>query len=418
MRARERLKGLVILMFKKPKEGAFLSLLALVAALSFSIALFEIFFVIFLSFVLLSFTKEKSFGIYRNLFFLCAALYVLANLVSFFQTDYWYTSLRGMIKVLKNVLLCMGAYAVVDSTEKLKRVFQCFLFTAVVIGIDACFQGWLGRDLILGRGMTPFHGETQRLTGPFRHANDFSAYLSLLFILFAGIADNGFRIFSKKKYVLFMAGFVVTFICLLGTYSRGAWFAVAVSFFAMVFYKRSRWLVLLAVLAVGGAALFSPPLLKERFLSSFDRQSSTVIERKELWGESLRMIRERPYFGWGINTYARHEPRYKSPDVKSDNQYAHNGYLQMAAEIGWIGLGSFVFVIGGFLAQTLRAFWDSRGEGALRAIGTAFTFAVFSFLLHSLTDTNLHSILLVNTLWLVMGLALAAGRLYEGTVSA
>ena len=137
------------------------------------------------------------------------------------------------------------------------------------------------------------------------------------------------------------------------------------------------------------------------------------MERVELWKESLRMICARPWLGSGVNTYARVEPLYKNKSSHTDFQYAHNGYLQIAAETGLAGLASFLAAVTYFLWVSLRAFLDCKLP-FLRISGLALVFGVFSFLIHSATDTNLHSTPLVNTLWVVMGLTWSAAEIARG----
>ena len=164
-----------------------------------------------------------------------------------------------------------------------------------------------------------------------------------------------------------------------------------------------------AALVLAGLAgfLFSPAELRHRMVSLGNAKDGTVLERKELWGESLRMIQKSPVLGLGLNTYARNEPLYKPKDIHTDFQYAHNGYLQMAAETGLFGLLSFLAVVVYFLIAALAAFFKNPatflGNG-----GSGFVFGVLAFLTHSATDTDLHSLLLVNLLWLAMGVAWAA----------
>ena len=122
------------------------------------------------------------------------------------------------------------------------------------------------------------------------------------------------------------------------------------------------------------------------------------------------MIQKSPFLGLGVNTYAKNEPFYKDADSKIDDQYAHNGYLQMAAEIGGLGLLSFLAVIVCLYILTLGVFVRS-GTVFLKRTGLAFLSALFSLLIHSAADTDLQSLLHINTLWLGMGLALAAGDL-------
>jgi O-antigen ligase len=281
---------------------------------------------------------------------------------------------------------------------------------AFVINIDAVIQGICGVELLRQRSMTAYSGDTKRLTGPFSHANNFSAYLSFTSLLFLEAVHEGKKVFPRTRYAFFLLGFFITLLCLVGTYSRGAWFAVGLTFLLYALVKRS-WTLLFMIVVIGvWGVFFSPPLVKNRIVTLTDVKGGSVFERRELWGESLRMVEKSPWLGLGVNTYARNEPLYKAPDSQTDYQYAHNGYLQMMAEIGWLGLVSFLGMISYFFMASLRAFRKAF-DPFLKMAGTALLFAIFSFLIHSATDTNLQSILLVNTLWVAMGVAWAAREL-------
>jgi O-antigen ligase len=151
-------------------------------------------------------------------------------------------------------------------------------------------------------------------------------------------------------------------------------------------------------------------LMRERVRSLGNFRDTTIRERAELWGESLRMVKESPWLGLGVNTYARNEPLYKKEGSQTDKQYAHNGYLQIAAETGLLGLSSFLAAVVYLWFASLKAFLRAPNP-FLRAAGLGLLCGILAFLIHSATDTDLQSTLLVNTLWLAMGMAWAGKRL-------
>ena len=119
------------------------------------------------------------------------------------------------------------------------------------------------------------------------------------------------------------------------------------------------------------------------------------------------MIEKSPWLGMGLNTFSDNAPFYKSELIRTDVQYAHNGYIQMTVETGIVGLISFLLVLIYFFSSTLPIL-SKQPAGFLEAGGLAVVFGVLAFLIHSAADTNLHSVLLVSNLWLSMGLAWAA----------
>lgn len=254
--------------------------------------------------------------------------------------------------------------------------------------------------------MTPFLTGIGRLTGPFHHANDFSAYLIPLFFMFLGLLTALGSFFSARRKSFYWAGFFITAACLLGSYSRGAWVAVILTWGLAVFLKRSRLLAAMLLVVVVAGTLFMPLPVKIRLASFFEKNRGSLVERQVLWGESIRMVQERPWTGLGVNTYARNEQRYKLQDSKTDFQYAHNGYLQMAAEIGLPGLGSFLALLVVFFWGAWPVLIRSQND-FLRSGGTGIVLGVLAFLIHSATDTNLHSLLLINWFWIVLGMTWA-----------
>ena len=59
----------------------------------------------------------------------------------------------------------------------------------------------------------------------------------------------------------------------------------------------------------GTRRVVSAQYRRERFASLWDLKDGTIKERHILWDESLRMWKERPFLGHGINTYSKVEPR-------------------------------------------------------------------------------------------------------------
>ena len=75
-----------------------------------------------------------------------------------------------------------------------------------------------------------------------------------------------------------------------------------------------------------------------------------------------------------------------------------------------LGLVSFLAVLIYFWTSCYHLFSQSD-KPFLKTVGFALLFGVLSFLLHSATDTDLQSLLLVSWLWLMMGFAWAAKNL-------
>ena len=395
---------------RRLKSAAYSALFAALLFAPVSISLFEIASSIFIALAILAVIVNRDASKLKSALLWMSLIYLFFNLLSLTQTEYFVTSIRGALKIVKNVSLFVFVYYVLDEKDKWKRVMEWMLWVALFVSIDAVIQGFLGRDVLRGRTMTPYHGDTKRLTGPFRHANDFAAYLSFAAVFSMALLRDSHEIFKGRKKLLAAGAALLSLGCLIGTYSRGAWIAAAIAIFLYLAMRRSKILSLLAVSLIVFGLFFAPAQLKDRATSMLDRNNNTFLERKDLWGESIRMIRQSPFLGHGANTYARLEPQFKDPGSTTDFQYAHNGYLQMASEIGLLGLASFIMVMAYALWGALFSLKRTK-DPYLKWAGRAAAFGILAFLIHSATDTNLQSLLLINSLWTWVGILWAARRL-------
>ncbi len=382
------------------KRLAYWAIFPLLAGLATSNSLFTIFSSAFMILSILVFLQEKRWSFFADRWFLCLALFFLLNLASVFQSEYVFHSLRGVFRTFRYLVLCLSVIYVLDTESKWNAVFRWAGIVAFVIGLDAVIQGVTGHEILRHRNRTRYMGEVYRLTGPFPHANDFSAYLSMTLFLFVGAVKNLFH----GAALLLLAG------CLVSTYARGAWLAVAFSVMLWAVFLRKKKVVAGLLLAMAVAFFVAPVSIKTRLQSFAQLNDGTFSERRLLWQEALDMMRDRPWLGFGPNTYSKMEPLYKSKQHSTDYQYAHNGYLQIGAEIGVPGLLSLLMVLAYFLAAcygTLRR----APPGPLKSAAMGILFGVLAFLIHGATDTDFQSLLLMNLLWFMMGLVWAAKRL-------
>ena len=126
------------------------------------------------------------------------------------------------------------------------------------------------------------------------------------------------------------------------------------------------------------------PVSLGRIASSSNTQEQSAGFRQALWKGTIQLIKERPQ-GFGLGTY-RHESA--RPGITTQTVYAHNAYLQIAAEAGVAATG----ILAGFLGLWLTVFLKgSRKQTPEIAISKAAIFAaVLAVLSHCLVDSDLY----------------------------
>lgn len=387
------------------RTWAYGALLAVAASITWSISLFVISSVVLIALAVLHCALERRAPLPKSAFEIAVVIYVCVVASSALVTSYPYETFRGVLKVARQAALCLAVVWALSDRVRVRRFMTLWMIVAGLTGMDALVQGVTGWEPIRGRAMTPFFGETLRWTGPYRHANDFSAFLTIALFPFVGLVSD--RYSSLRSRIVASLGLVLCVVGLYNAYSRGAWLAVAIGLALLAVLRRDKVLGAIIVSGLVWMVFLSPELAQQRVRALFDPAGGTVRERRLLWAEAAAMIAERPLLGWGVNTYAKNEPLFKPQgSAAPDHQYAHNGYLQMAAEVGLVGLAAFVAVFVSGLSLCLKRLIHAP-PSTERTLGLALAAGIVSFLVHSATDTNLQSILLVNTLWLSLGVCLA-----------
>lgn len=197
------------------------------------------------------------------------------------------------------------------------------------------------------------------------------------------------------------------------SYTRAAWVSLAGVFvlFVIVQLKVRWWIVSLMVLAsVGGYFAFEEQLMqkleKNRQDSSDDlaehvnsisnvATDASNLERINRWSAALRMFEERPVFGFGPGTYKFYYAPYQHSSqltIISTNfgnlGNAHSEYFGPLAEMGVLGLITFLIVIGIAIYKFIILYYDTRSlEMRIVLMGTFLGF--ITYIVHGVLNNYL-----------------------------
>jgi O-antigen ligase len=155
--------------------------------------------------------------------------------------------------------------------------------------------------------------------------------------------------------------------------------------------RPSRVLLFIAVLvATSMAQSLNTSSSFTRFQELKSKDASTQV-RLLVWAIGLEMLREHPLRGVGANNYelaypaARGQFSSRHPDsvlVGSQEelmaQRAHNEYIQILAELGFVGFALFVLFCAGLIWLAFKALRSARNPLALGAVCSLTTFAISS----------------------------------------
>ena len=195
-------------------------------------------------------------------------------------------------------------------------------------------------------------------------------------LMFAGIVHS----FSRM-------GFVATLFSLfvMGTLAFGT---RQLSWVASSRKRQGGAVGLVAALVLAGFVFLPPDRLILRF-AQLVSTDPTGGGRAQLWAETIPLIRAYPVFGCGLGGYETAFWMFKVSGPLLTDDFAHNDYLQLLAELGLVG-----FAIGATLAfsvvrTAVRRAVRSADPGT-RYFAVACAGALAAILLHSLADFNLY----------------------------
>lgn len=243
--------------------------------------------------------------------------------------------------------------------KDLKLLLWVALLTALfqgVIGLVAWFSPQILPTQWLGR-------QGSRTTGTLGNPAVYSSTLIFLaLLLFQQATQTG----SGKIRAILLSVFVLSFFGIFFTFSRGSWLAGAVVLLGLILLYPKVTLRLMFVVAVIAFILGTTLLAREVSWASRRLNTENTAEgRIILFYTGLRMIEEKPLFGWGYGNYDSYDNQFKTAIgdivVRTDNT-SHNTYLTIMAEMGIIPFLIYIFPLVYWFVQSFKAWrWLPQG---------------------------------------------------------
>ncbi|MDD5136366.1 MAG: O-antigen ligase family protein [Candidatus Omnitrophica bacterium] len=329
-------------------------------------------------------------------------IFVAASLISIFntQTSQLALSARAFFsKTLKFAALFLITKEIINTREKLSNFIMIAALSCAVMLVDAFAQYFITHEDFLHKYTSflytkewpNFRGFP---TASFPFPNDFAAWM--LVFIFPAFA---FALFVKgdiRKNVIGSVLFAALLYFLIITKVRGAWAAFFFSFILLCIVKLKRigWLLLLVIVVMAGALN-----MEHRLLSM-----ASVNDRSVMWKNSTTILMRHPVIGNGLNTFYDNYMKVREDKFRdSHGSYAHNCYLQMAAEIGLVGLIAFLVFVISVLYNAFRSLAYIK-DSFYYSIVLGAGLGLSAFLIHSAVDTSLYSLPLAALFWLSLGI--------------
>jgi O-antigen ligase len=339
-------------------------------------------------------------------------VFMLAIIPSFFNSAYLAMSIKAYFtKMLKYAVLYFVIVETVDTRSKMKNLFIISFISMALILIDGIFQYFTGFDLLHFPSYPAFKCRSSAdsegffrgfPTACFPFPNDLGSWILLtLFPLGSAVIFD-----LKKNKAKYLAALVS--VGLLGllflTKARGAWVAFAVSIVYIALSKKKVWLIMLLIL------LLALPFILKMEMAKYIFGFASIGDRFSMWDTGWQIFRNHPVIGNGLNTFFENFKQLRNDQWKGQKgSYAHNCYLQMAGDIGIIGLGSFLWLIFSYFYSVYKRL-EKVDDRLFNPALWGMSIGVFAFLVHGFFDTNLYSLNLATLFWCAIAISQAVIR--------
>lgn len=204
---------------------------------------------------------------------------------------------------------------------------------------------------------------------------------------------------------IFAVFYVPSFVFLLAKYYRAA----ALRTLAM---SLSAALLLIGVNFYTMQSSKSPMSLMNRAQSVAQVEAGSAGTRVEIWTAAIKMVKDRPVFGFGPDTFRLVSRMYQTKIYARVSQFtvadnAHNYILQIASGTGLAGLAFFLLLIFAFAFSGFTALRKTENLEEF-LIYTALIIAVLGYLVHLIFSV---SVVGGSTfLWLILGVIVARSQ--------
>ncbi|MEM8720949.1 MAG: IctB family putative bicarbonate transporter [Cyanobacteria bacterium P01_G01_bin.39] len=325
---------------------------------------------------------------------------------------------NGWITLTLYLALFSLAAQVMRSTKLCNWIITSFLLTALIVSSYGVRQEFFGvQQLATWNDPTSALANDTRVYSYLGNPNLLGGYL-LPAIALSIAAVFIWRGWIQKSLAAMM--FIINSACLYFTDSRGAWLAMAVLFsvLLLLFYYWWQkflprwwqvWLLPLVFSSLGGlllVALISVEPLRIRLLSIFaGREDSSNNFRINVWEACFRIIKDYPVIGIGPGNDAFNQiyPRYMNSRYPALSAYSV--YLEHLVEMGYLGLGCFIWLLAVTFNHGLRQLGrlrQSQNQRGLYLIGAIAATASLAF--HGFVDTVWYRPQINTVWWLLMAI--------------
>ncbi len=326
--------------------------------------------------------RKLGFGLLDLLVLLLALCYFITGL----SGSGGYASLYSGLAYAAGIFFWFPVRSLLSQKAWRNRALSGLCISSVSVAFLGIFQYISGKAELKWVDNNRFFDIGGRVVATFTNPNILAVYLLLTApLLLAGAFSS-----AQKTYVrlLYAVGFLVSVLCLILTWSRGAWLGLLLAclLFFLCYSKMSAGCLMLSAFPILSVLPYLPRSVINRFSSIGSFSDSSIRYRFYTWQGVWRMLNEHHYgIGVGDEAFRAVYPQYAVSGIETV-MHSHNLLLQVFVELGLPGGLVFLFFLGLLFFYIIHALSiQTRGErnlflGAFCALIGALVMGWFDYI--------------------------------------
>ncbi len=316
-------------------------------------------------------------------------------------------ALEGMRVMVQYVLWFFVAYHLLRSRNQARSLVDVFLLLAVVIAMIGIAQYITGVEMPAEWVDQAEQGVRTRVFSIIGSPNILGSLIVLAMSMTYAMYYGSEQWFKKMVY----AGlFLVFALCLIFTFSRGAWLAIILSVLLLGLWVDKRILILMVLVA-----LFTPTLMPSVYhrisymMSPEYLVSSERGGRLGRWDLAVKHWQTSPAVGVGLGQFGGAVAARNYPE---SSFYADSWYLKVGTETGWIGLlATLLLILTGL--RRARSSLNATDDYYLKIMGLGILAGLVGILAHNCVENVFEVPMMASYFWFFLGLVAALPRVQE-----
>lgn len=334
-------------------------------------------------------------------------LYAAVYLAGTFFSVNLDTSLNPGLLSVAFILFAVVLYNAVTNRTQLDALLSLLVIAAAVVSAYGILQylfrwgyqsaAWVDSDM--------FSSIQFRVPSTLDNPNMLGQYLILM------IPMGGAKLLSAKDWfsrVFWFGCCGVMCICMLLTFSRGAWLGLLFAGAVFVILLNPR-LILLIPIALAALWFVLPDTITARFASIGNLSDASTSYRVYIWMGTLAMLKN--YWlcgiGPGADAFNMVYPAYSLNGISAP--HSHNLFLQIVCDAGIAALAVFVILLFVYFRMMCTAI-SREHDWTSRIHQIAFTAGVAGFLVQAMTDYAFYNYRVLFLFWMYLALGALCTR--------